>query len=334
MRAVVCSLVVLVAATAVAQVPTYRSRADVVLVPVLVKDNKGQAVYGLHVRDFNVEDDGVPQRVHLDQGADAEPISAVIAIQQGRSAPYEYRRMGGLDTMVEPILNIPNSTIAIVGFDDSIHLMTNFTNDHQTIAADLKKILSEQLGRWYPQPGEGGAAILDAVSYSVKLLNKMPQNSRRVLLLISETRDHGSKFTNIDEVISSIGDSDVSVFALAFSPSQTNLLDTLRGYNNDRWVPTPDLLYPVQEVAQALRKNAAKEIALLTGGEYATFKSPNSFDARLNDFTNHLYSRYLLSFEPKTPHPGLHHLAVTVTSPEHLTVAARSVYWATANAER
>jgi VWFA-related protein len=299
-----------------------------------VTDKRGQAIYGLHSRDFIVEDDGVPQQIHLDPAGDEEPVSAVIAIQQGRSAPFEYRRMGGLDTMVEPILNIPNSTIAVVGFDDSIHLMTNFTSDHKVVAADLKQILSKQLGRWYPQPGEGGAAILDAVKYSVNLLRRAPKSSRRVLLLISETRDHGSKFAKIDDVIRAIGDSDVSVFALAFSPSKTNVLDTLRGNNNDRWVPTPDLLYPVQEVAQALRKNAAKETVLLTGGEYATFKSRNSFDARLNDFTNHLYSRYLLSFEPRAPHPGLHHLHVRVTSPEQVSVAARSVYWATANTER
>ena len=35
--------------------------------------------------------------------------------------------------------------------------------------------------------------ILDAIDYSVGLLRKEPQDRLRVLLLISETRDHGSK---------------------------------------------------------------------------------------------------------------------------------------------
>jgi len=46
------------------------------------------------------------------------------------------------------------------------------------------------------------------------------------------------------------------------------------------------------------------------------------------DFTNHLRARYLLSIEPKSPHPGLHQLRVRLRDADNKTVLARSSYWA------
>jgi len=58
------------------------------------------------------------------------------------------------------------------------------------------------------------------------------------------------------------------------------------------------------------------------------FDSAKGFDAEMNGFSNHLHSRYLLSFPPAKPHPGLHHLTVKVKEPANATVLARSSYWA------
>jgi hypothetical protein len=136
-------------------------------------------------------------------------------------------------------------------------------------------------------------------------------------------------------VIKAIGNSNAVVYALAFSPAKSNLLDTLRGNNNPDFHPEqaevhndPDLLAPFVLAAQAMRKNVAKTIAAQTGGEYEMFDSAKHFDVRLNDFSNHLHSRYLLSFQPVQPHPGLHQLTVKLKEPEGVTVVARSGYWA------
>ena len=321
------SIVLFLTLGSVGQQSTFRSEANVVLVPALVKDASGRPLYGLVVKDFSIKDDGVDQTVRLDEAAQSEPVSLVVAVQRGRSARFEYERMKGLSAMLDPILTSPEAKVAIVAFDDDVELVHDFTSDSFSIRGGLQQILSKRLDRWTPQPGEGGAAIFDAVSYSLKLLNRRPIKRQRVLLLISETRDHGSHYAKINDVIAAMSNTNASVFALTFSPAKTNVLDTLRGNNNDRWKPVPDLLYPVQEVAQGLRKNAAKEITSLTGGEYATFTSGKGFDARLTEFTNHLHSRYLLSFEPKNPHPGLHHLQVAVKA-QQVTVLARSTYWA------
>ena len=75
--------------------PTFRTQSNVVLVPTLVRDKAGEVVYGLQAKDFIVEDDGVAQTVRLDEAAESEPVSLVIAIQCGRRADYELPRMQG-----------------------------------------------------------------------------------------------------------------------------------------------------------------------------------------------------------------------------------------------
>jgi cobalamin biosynthesis Co2+ chelatase CbiK len=230
--------------------------------------------------------------------------------------------------MLQPLLAQPETKVAIVAFDSQIHAVENFTSNENAVSRDLEGL----------QAGDGGAAILDAVNYSVKLLDGVPKNRKRVLLLISETRDHGSHSATIDDVIKALGNSNIVVYTLAFSPAKSNVLDTLRGNNNPDLHPEqtevhegPDLLAPFLLAAQAMRKNTAKAIASLSGGEYQMFDSAKGFDARMTDFDNHVHSRYLLSFQPSQPHPGLHRLSVRLKEPGDATVLARTSYWAQAS---
>lgn len=305
--------------------PTFRTQSNVVLVPALVRDKSGEVVYGLQAKDFTIEDDGVSEAVHLDEAAEAEPVYLVLAVQCGRRANFELPRMRGLSAMLEPLMEQPDSKIAVVAFDSQVHGIENFTSDGQTVRHDLASL----------QPGDGGAAILDAVNYSVKLLDGVPKDRKRVLFLISETRDHGSHSATIDDVIKAIGNSNTVVYTLAFAPWKSNVLDTLKGNNNPDLHPeqtevqeSPDLFAPFVMAVQAMRKNTAKAIAAQSGGEYQMFDSAKGFDARMNDFSNHLHSRYLLSFQPSQPHPGLHQLTVRLKDGQGTTVLARSSYWA------
>jgi VWFA-related protein len=303
---------------------TLRSRSNVVLIPALVKDRQGGIVYGLQVKDFLVEDDGVEQSIRLDDAPDGQPISLVIAIQTGRRANYEFPRIAHLNSMIEPLLDGAHAEVGVLEFDSEIHAVRDFTDDAQRIALDLQNLRS----------GDDGAAILDAVDSSVKLLEKTAPGQRRVLLLISETRDHGSHMKT-EDVVAEIGKANVVMYALAFSPALSNVLDTARGNNNPDLHPEQtemhkdinflDLGY---RIAQALRKNVPSTVASMTGGEYELFATHKKFEARMTDFTNHLGSRYLLSFAPKNPHPGLHQLTVRLRNDANNTVLARTSYWA------
>ena len=302
---------------ATTQTPTLRTKSTVVLVPALVKDNKGEVIYGLEAKDFTIEDDGVTQAVRLDETPDAEPVSLVVALQRSGRADYEFSRMRGLASMLQPLMDQGKTRVALVLFDSQVQLMTGFTANAGVLDAYLKAMMS----------GDGGAATMDAVKYSVHMLEEQPKERRRVLLLISETRDHGSK-TKLKDAVAAIQNSNTVVYSLSFSPTISNFKDTMQGRNEAELSNNMDFIgAPLLLAINAMRKNVPKAIAESTGGEYELFKTGKGFDSLMNSFDNHLHSRYLLSFEPKAPHTGLHTVKVMLHDPQKASVLARTGYW-------
>lgn len=302
------------------QEPTFHGQSNVVLVPVLVKNSDGKPIFGLQASDFIVQDDGVGQQIRLDEMVESEPLSLVVAIQRGRTAGLEADRVRTIGTLLDPILASGHAQIAIVAFDSRVESIRDFTSDSDQVAATFRKMKS----------GDQGAVILDAVSYSLRLLEKTPERHRRALLLISETRDHGSK-TKIDEAVIEIGRSNALIFTLAFSPSLSNVLDDVRGKSKQEsdHVDLGGLAMRLAVMSRnAMRSNVPKTLAWMTGGEYELFKSHKGFESRMSEFCNHLYSRYQLSFQPVEPHVGLHQLQVKLKDGKKGFVLARTTYWA------
>jgi VWFA-related protein len=300
-----------------AQEPSFSTQSNVVIVPALVRDSKGNAVYGLQAKDFVIEDDGVEQRGQLDEAAESEPVSVVVAVQTGLRAAREFPRIRGLSTMLQPIFAQPDAMVSLIEFDSKVNFVQNFTHNEDSVEKELRQL----------QPGDDGAAILDAVDESVKLLNTVPRGRQRVLLLISETRDHGSK-TKVNDVVIGVGRSNTVVYALPFSPSLSQVLDTERGSNQDEMLDGPNWLPLFVMAVHAMRANIPKEITSITGGEYQLFATRKSFETKMTTFGNRLHSRYLLSFAPKGPHPGLHEIHVRLREPGKDTVLFRTNYWA------
>ena len=204
-------------------------------------------------------------------------------------------------------------------FDSKLNLVEDFTNQADVIETDLKNF----------EPGDHGAAILDAVAHSAKMLAQRPAGRERVLLLISETRDHGSHFRRIDDAGRLVGVTHTLVYPLTFSPYVSQQLDIARGSNKkDEWSPNFDIVEKLAAARQAMRKNCAKALASMTGGECERFATRKSFESDMIRFANHLHGRYLLSFEPQNPHPGLHRIRVRPrNSASNQTVLFRSSYW-------
>jgi VWFA-related protein len=309
------------------QNPTLRTQSNVVFAPALVKDKAGKLVFGLQAKDFIIEDDGVEQHVNMDEAEPQEAVSLVIAIQSGRSALAEFHRMKGLSSMLDQVVSQPQVQTAIVVFDSDVNLAQDFSFDSASTEAFLESMM-EGPRRNMPDGDRRGAAILDAVHYSAKILGKQPDDSRRVLLLISETRDHGSHAVTIDDVVFAINESNTVVYTLAFSPTASSALDTLRGKEpKTGQLGVIDLGQLIVLARQAMRKNVSKATSSMTGGEYELFTSRKSFEQFMTDFANHLHSRYLLRFEPKNPHPGLHSVRVRLREPGDNVVLARHSYW-------
>lgn len=297
-------------------IPTLRVGTSEVLVPTLVQMPHGEVVYGLGPADFRLLDNGVPQALHVDDDLDTEPVSVVVAVEKGRMAALEFQKINRLAPLIGLFLGDGVSEAAFVTFDSQPQLIVPFTRDADRLGHELQRV----------EPGDGGAAILDTVGFSVKLLEDRPKDYRRVLLLISETRDHGSRDVDARRLVEQIGISNTLVLSVSFSPSKALLLHDLK--HGGEGASVGDLLTPLMMAIQAVRTNVAREIATMSGGEYAPFTTERGFEARIQEVAGHARNRYLLSFRPTDQTPGLHVLDVQLTRNLGARVVARARYWA------
>lgn len=294
---------------------TLHTRTNLVLVPTLVETKSGEPVFNLTAKDFLVTDNGVEQKVRLDTDTDHSAISMVVLVQTGRSAVREFHNYLGLPTMVEALAGDTKHRIAVVAFDSRPRMLLDFSSNDQAVQRAIYSI----------RPGDGGNAILDSVWYAVDMLADEPPQNQRVILLLSETRDHGSR-TPIREVVRKIGKTDAIVYSLTFSPSHADLM---QGLTNPEWSGSANLLAPLMMTIQAFRKNTAAAIPRMTGGQYLRFNQGKQLDRDLGMLANQVHNRYVLSFQPSDPTPGLHQLNVSLRRPLDVHILARTSYWAT-----
>ncbi len=294
--------------------PTIRVTTNEVLVPTLVEEHDGEVVYGLKQGDFILEDNGVPQKIRVQEEMDSAPVSLVVAVEEGGASFLEFDKLAHLGPLLDLFLADGRSQAALVGFDSAPHLIQDYTHSSDEIGDALKRL----------QPGNGGDAILDTVSYAVDLLEDTPKQYRRVLLLVCEERDHGSKHTKPDVLVKKIGRSDVLVLSISFSPFRAEFLHDLKDPGDNR---TLNLFSTVAMIVQAFKKNVAKEVAHMSGGEYTRFTGDKAFEQRVVDAAKHARNRYLITFSPSNPTPGLHTIRVQTVQDYGARIVARANYW-------
>jgi len=294
--------------------PTIRTTTREVLVPTLVEKPDGEVIYGLKQSDFVLEDNGVRQKIRVQEELDTAPVALVVAVEQGGMSGLEFDKLAKLGPLLDLFLADGKGEAALVGYDSMPHLIVNYTHSSDDLDDALKHL----------QPGDGGAATLDTLSYAVDLLATEPKEYRRVVLLISEERDHGSKHTKPEGLIRKIGRSDVLVLSVSFSASRAELLHDMKDSGDDR---TLNMMSPIIMAIQAFKKNVAKEVAKESGGEYETFTGDKRFEERVAEAAKHIRNRYLITFSPSDPTPGLHAIKVRTAQDYGARIVARANYW-------
>ena len=342
-------------AEAAGQTPTITTQSTLVLVPALVHDKSGQLVFNLKVDDFTLTDNGIPQTLRLEQDSGGEPLALVVCIEGGGEAAAKIDRFAPLIAMLEAVAGGVPHKIAVVGFDSSPVLVTDFTSDNDAAEQAIKALIQDN-------NGDGGAAILDSLTFSLDLLRRQPPEYRRAILLLSETHDNGSHIA-IDDAMRNLSDSNTAIYAIAFSSttaqakheaakiSQPHTPGPAKGcFSRDPNDPNVDrsksaaaqdfdclgLLAPPLPLARAafvairgsLQQNIPETAARLTGGEYFTLGKQKQFERDLLAISNHIPNRYVLSFQPQSPRPGFHSLKLSVPNYEGVQVSGRTGYWA------
>jgi VWFA-related protein len=325
-------------------------RSTLVQVPALVKTKKGELVFELKADDFTLTDDGVPQRLTLDEDTDSQPLALAVVVQTGGAAVDHLEEYKTLGPVLDNLMGAVEHRVAVIGFDSAPHSLLPFTASNDDASDELASL----------DAGDKGAAILDALAFAVAQLRTEPPRFRRAILLISETIDQGSS-TRLDNALRLISDTNTAIYSFGFTSTRSEISHEAGKLNSDQPGPehgcfsrdpndpnvdltvsaahqdfdcAAELLPPLRlariaylAARNALRKNTAETIAQLTGGEFFKFHDLRSlqhdFIAAANDVPNH----YVLSFTPTSPHAGLHTLDLQLVNRPQLVLKARTEYW-------
>src|SRR5580698_3367420 len=341
--------------------PTFSARSNVVLVPALVRTKAGKLVYTLSASDFTLADDGVEQKVTLEQDTDSEPLALVIAVETGGAGAEQLDKYRHLATTIESVVGGAPHKVAVVTFENKPTLLQDFTSNPNVVDFTIRGLAEGNRTH--------GGAILDALAFSVDLLRQQPPEYRRAILLLSETIDHGSHIKMAD-ALRAISDTNTIIYSVGFSSPKSDVrhytseeLPTVwngSGLSNPNPQhpggcmakdPNADPDAPQNKLSQAydclgqlapplagikiaaiaavegMHRNAPETVAHLTGGEYFPFSSTRNLESALLAISNHIPNRYVLSFQPKSPHPGLHSIELRLKEHPDLVVMARRSYW-------
>ena len=299
---------------------TIRANVPLVLAPVTVTDKKGNFIDGLSVDDFRLTDDGVAQKIRMDTSDTVlAPVSLMVLIQaSGISAPALARieRVGGL---IKPLVIGQRGQAAVIEFDDEIRVRTEFTSDSDLISAAFQRTRSRSIRT---------ARLIDAVAEGVKMLDTRSPNNRRVMLILSESRDRGSK-TKLTDAIEQAQRAGAVVYAATYSVQGSTFLSSP---STSPSMPGcdcgVDILGGALELARIGKANVADALARTTGGRHLSFLTLDSLENVISRAGEEIHSQYLLSFTP-TPggKDGFHQIQVAIPSHPDAVVRVRLGYW-------
>ena len=330
-----------------AQAPDPRFAADsrLVLVPVNVTDAKGRPVEGLEAADFLVADNGQPQKAGVDTiDTGVAAIALVIAVQSSGISTAVLEKVRKIGAMVQPLVTGERGCAGVVSFAERVSWLEDCTKDPDALERAFQKL----------RPGEHKEArMLDAVDSAVEHLGRHP-NARRVLLLISESRDRGSE-TDLEAVAVAAQSAGVTVYSATYSAFKTaftsktpvsppgrpegpksasETMGTMNGAPPNPWnpkIPPPehrvDIAGGIGELARLGQTNTTEVLIKRTGGAAFPFTKQRALEEAIRKLGAELHSQYLLSFVPEAVAPGYHSLEVRVTRPGEFRIRARPGYW-------
>jgi VWFA-related protein len=324
------------------------TRVSLVNTPVTVKDSSGQMVNTLDAKDFQVTDNGVPQQIiHFDLGGD--PLAVVFLVETStRIAPLMPQINKAGIVLTETVMG-PNGEAAVVGFNDSVDKLQDFTTNQDAIEKTFTKLNSVTRG----------SKLFDAMAIGVEMLSGRPlptadtPGRRRIMLILSEATDVGSE-TKLGAVLRQAQLSNVTIYSVGLSTTMAELKAPPKDTTPQVTPPgtfgrppfpgsvqtpgsegalygTGDLMavavWAVQHVKNKITDHALELAATATGGEHiATFKN-HSVENAIDEIGGELHSQYSLSYTPRgTSDTGYHEIKVKVDK-EGLKVRARPGYY-------
>jgi VWFA-related protein len=324
----------------------FRLPVENVLVPTTVLDPDGHGyVNGLSARDFEVLDNGKPQKVVAD--FTQQPLSVVLAIQANSDVEALLPTIKKSGILLHGLVTGENGDVAILAFDHRMQLLQDFTSDPDKLDDAMQKL----------RAGSSTAALIDAVVEADRMLGRHDRDRnnarRRVIILLSRNADKGSE-AHLQETVREMQFHNVIVYSIDISKVMTALLKkpdyprpmaggippeaqpNLRG--NGAASATTNIQQADGNVLSAVpplfrsihdlfKKTPAEVFTQFTGGRMYNFARERGLEEAITDIGKDLNSQYVLSYSPNNKEePGFHNIKVSVDRPG-LIVRTRPGYW-------
>jgi VWFA-related protein len=199
--------------------------------------------------------------------------------------------------------------------------------------------------------------MIDAVNESVRMLRTRPKNRRRVLLLISETRDRSSE-GRVREALIAAQLANVTVYSVdisrvvtnvmapqevgpidnrppamtpmpAFIPQTPNTVMQTTGNPGGSAQFIPLLMEIYKDVKSIFVDNPVEVFTKGTGGQQFGFVKQRGLEDAIEHIGAELHSQYLISYNPNNKEEGgFHQIKVEVAGERDLkSVRTRPGYW-------
>jgi VWFA-related protein len=200
----------------------------VVTLPVIVRDKHGKIVHDLTKDDFTLQEDGRPQTIKYFAQETNLPLTLGLLVDTSRSqaAVLDAERKASR-SFLDQMMAQPKDKGFLIHFDREVELLQDLTPDRPKLQAALDLLTSPGERDRSNDPNDpsnspsasdsprSGKQLYDAVFLaSNELLKKQP--GRKVVILLSDGVDHGSK-TFLDGAIEAAQRSDTVVYSIYFA---------------------------------------------------------------------------------------------------------------------
>jgi Ca-activated chloride channel homolog len=279
-----------------------------VIVPVTVTDSTGDFVLDLSQNDFHVFDDGVEQRIdHWDLGGDPLAIALVIETSSRPHAMIpEVHSLGSIFT--ETVMALDGEA-AVLTYDSTVDVRQEFTGDHDTVEEAIASVDVEG----------SHMHLYDAMARAVEML-KSQDMRRRILLIVGESRDDGSK-ANFGAVVRDAQFANISIYAVGPSSAARDILQDAP----QLWAAPA--IFLLQQGINRRKGHDLEVAAVATGGIHYTATRAGALRDATDRIGGELHAQYIIGYQPNSERaPGFHSIAVKVSRP-NVQVRARPGYY-------
>jgi Ca-activated chloride channel homolog len=237
-------------------------RVNVKLVNVFstVTTVSGAPVSSLKQEDFQVFEDGKPQKIAVFQRESELPLSIVIAIDTSLSTRNSQKlELDSARRFAHAILR-PIDGIALFQFSEVVDQLTPFTADIRTIDRGISRIHTGAATALYDTLYLGSDALLE-------------RRGRKVMVIITDGGDTVSK-SSYQDAVREAQQAEVILYSIIIVPIESNAGRDIGG------------------------EHALIQLSRDTGGKYFYASSTDQLDAAFNQISEELRTQYLIAYYP------------------------------------